>query len=375
MVRPQPEPSLFDRLLQWLGLAPTRSLPQRKKVRSRARRAGTKKAPWSGQTPPWRPPQVATSLDPVDLRLQVRDDLLARVERLEALSADRVKGDIAFLTRLSRTMSSKSLDLPVFPSVSIELDRLLRGGDPNSREVVKLLSREPDLLRRVWQRANCALYRVPVTDIDKAIARIGYDEIWRIGMSVCLQGTVFRAGPYQPQVEELRSMGMIAGNMAAWLERTPRGESYLAGLLHPAGAMYILRHAAQSRSLRPSDACIAQVIHQHSAALSVLMVRAWNLGDKVAAGVGGFGQPREAPEDVRPFVENLRTGVLAAHIGKGAVRGGGSAEDRILLQSYLDEAFEVDRVVKRAERAWKAETDGEQIDEKVVEQDTVALSA
>jgi hypothetical protein len=308
------------------------------------------------------PPRPVTSLCPISLRVDMRKAVLREAERLGSYGGAAAKADGAFLERLALTLASESLELPVFPEVSLELERLLRDGEPARAEVVRLISREPDLLRRVWQRANCALYRVPVTDLDRAISRIGYDEVWRIGMSVCLQGTVFRAGRYQGRVEALRSAGIVSGGLAAWVDRAPRGEGYLAGLMSVAGAMFILRHASLDRRNPPSPGCLQQALEHYQTGFSVLMVRAWELGDRVAAAVGYYPKPADAPDEDRAFVEGLRLGILGAHVAQVSISGERGGDDRILLQAYAGTRVPVDALLKKGVRSWTAEGKGDSLE-------------
>lgn len=356
-----PSPGLFQRLLQWLGLA------KKPKALSAKRRSKSGKKPSrrparssrSAGGDGWMPPRPVESLSAADLRLSIREAVLEDREELLAGGGASAKADAAFLDRLATILASRSLELPTFPKVSLELDRLMREGEPQNPELAQLLTSDPDLLRRVWKRANCALYRVQVTDVDRAISRLGHDEVWRIGMAACLQGEVFRAGPFQARVEQLRVSGMIAGCLASWVDKSPRGEAYLAGLMQAAGAMYLLRVAAMDRRSIPSEACLEQTLSRYQTAFSVLMVRTWELGDKVAAAVGYYPRPADAPEEHRALAEVLRIGIVGAHVGRTSLSGGGAADDRVLLKSYAGDRVDVDRLIKRSVRDWTAEGEGE----------------
>ncbi len=350
---------LFQRLGRWLGPAASASRPVAKATRKGVRSLPSPRRKRAEAAEAWMPPQSVSTLSPMDLRLEVRAAVLRDRDRILSYGGAVARGDAAFLERLAHTLASESLALPVFPEVALELARLLRVGDPARAEVVRLVTREPDLLRRVWKRANCSLYRVPVTDIDRAIARIGYDEVWRIGMSVCLQGEVFRAGRYQKRVEDLRSAGVVAGSLTAWVDQKPRGEGYLAGLMQAAGAMFILRHASLDRRNPPSAGALQHALHQYQTAFSVLMVRTWTLGDRVAAAVGHYPQPAGAPESDRDFVEGLRIGVLGAHVGRATLRACRDTDDRVLLKAYVGTRVKLGELLKRAERGWRAEGEGE----------------
>ena len=47
----------------------------------------------------------------------------------------------------------------------------------------------------------------------QAIARLGFDELWKVGMSLCLHEGVFRVRGFQDEVEEVRQHGIIAADV------------------------------------------------------------------------------------------------------------------------------------------------------------------
>jgi len=359
MERTEVKPDFFRRVFSSLGFSRTSQVdppidPPAPRVDPPAKRTRRQRA----VSADWVAPEAVASFDVSELRQLVHNDLASAYRRARQSADPRAKVDREFMARLARIVASETLELPVFPKASRELDQLLRDGDPDHQKVVDLLSREPDLLRRVWQRANCALYRVPVTDLDRAISRLGYDEVWRIGMSACLQSEVFRAGPYAERVEAMRSMGLVAGRLAGWIEGSPRGEGYLAGLLHQVGGMYILRIASLDRMHRPSDACIAAVLQRHQTAIAVIMCTVWGLGSNVSAGVGAFSRPVAAPLEARPFVTSVRDGVLGAVVGRQILNGTFSETHHRLLVTARTEQGDAEKIVKRSKRFWMAEQDG-----------------
>ena len=358
MATAPPSPGLWLRFLRWLRLAPPapprrRALPTRKSEPS-----PHLERPPVAPVEVWSAPQPTRGLEVTELRLALREAIRSERSTVAAQAGPEADADLLFLDRLAHTLESEDLHLPVFPEVSLELDRLLRASDPPQKKVVDIVTQEADLVRRLWQAANSAVYRVPVADLDRAIARIGYDEVWRVGMAACLQGDVFRAGVHHERVVRLRSTGVVSGGVASWLDRSPRGEAYLAGLLHAAGAMFILKHAALPKRRAPSAACLDRVLHRHQASMAVLMVRTWGLGRRVAAGVGYYAAPELAPKEDRAFAAAIRAAVVAAHVGRD-VETSGRETARGVLEAFVDPAFDLDGLLKRAERAWRADRPGE----------------
>ncbi|MBO86934.1 MAG: hypothetical protein CL927_16415 [Deltaproteobacteria bacterium] len=312
--------------------------------------------------PPWTTWCPAPDLDGGVVRAAILRDLLEQIDEVESLHTPEAEADARFLGRLVRCLGSERLELPVFPDVSLRLDRLLRRPSPPLSEVMDLVSGDPDLLRRVWTAAHSALFARGVADLDHAIARIGFDALWRIGMAACVHAPVFRAGRYQRRVEQLRAQGLVAGKVAAWMADDPRGDAYLAGMLHSAGGLYIWRTAAQSGKNHPSQARIRRVLRDHSCGFGVLMARAWGFGDEVAAGVGFWPQPERAVPEHIPFARMVHLSVVAtmsADEGRTGTDSGGLEA----LSRYDGIACSAQATLSRAEQCWRGEAPAPRVED------------
>jgi hypothetical protein len=294
------------------------------------------------------------SLDGGVIRAAILRDLLAQLDEVGELDGPEAEADARFLSGLVRCLGSESLELPVFPDVSLRLDRLLRCPNPPMSEVIELVSRDPDLLRRVWTSAHSAMFARGVAGLDHAIARIGFDALWRIGMAACVHAPVFRAGRYQGRVERLRARGMVAGKVAAWMADDPRGDAFLAGMLHGAGGLYVWRNAAASGRSHPSRARVQGVLRSHACGLGVLMARTWGFGDEVAAGVGYWPRPERSPPEHRAFTQMVHVSVVATMAVEEAKTGRdcGGLE---ALARYDGVSCRADATLARAERIWRGE--------------------
>jgi HD-like signal output (HDOD) protein len=342
--------------LEWLGLIapPFQPRPVAASVTSAAPAVPVATL---ASTPPWSGVLPAPALDGGLIRAAILRDLLAQLDELGPPTSPEEQADARFLSGLVRCLGSETLELPVFPDVSLRLDRLLRRADPPREEVIELVSSDPDLLRRVWSAAHSAMFARGVADIDHAIARIGFDRLWRIGMAVCVNSPVFRAGRFQGRVEQIRARGSVAGRVAAWLADDPRGDAFLAGMLYGAGGLYIWRSAAATGRVHPGKDRIQRVLRDHTAGFSVLMARAWGFGEEVAAGVGFWPQPDRAPAGHTDFVRLVHVAVVATLAAEEA-RAGRDCGGLAVLRNYDGVYCAAETTLARASRAWRGETDG-----------------
>ena len=258
--------------------------------------------------PPWKVGQPAISIDPDVVRPHLMGALFEVQDECET------EADKAFLTRLIRQLSTDQLDLPPFPDVAWQLDKLLRLGDPPLVRVVKLVRREPALVRRVWTQACSAFYARPPNSLDHAVARIGFDALWRIGMSACLYSEVFRVRGFQEAADDVRQHGIVAADVAAWLSGKKLGAVYLAGLLHGVGKLMIYKAASAQRSDgMPSLGLVDRVASELNSSIGVLVAHAWKLGPEVAAGIGFHVDPSQAPAEYVETALQVQVANIATH--------------------------------------------------------------
>lgn len=343
-----------QRWLRWLGLLPPPHAPRRRVVSKLVVAKPVRATPRTTLSVPWAEHVASPSLDGNVVRAKTLHALLQELDQLGTPESAVDAADARFLSGLVRCLGSTSLELPVFPDVSRDLDRLLRQPDPDLGKVLKLVARDPDLLRRVWTSASSAVFARGVSDLDHAIARIGFDQLWRIGMAACMHSPVFRAGRYQSRVERIRARGEVAGSVCAWLCDDPRGDAFLAGMLSGAGGLFVLRCAAQTGKVAPRNELVQKVLRQHQAGLGVLMAHAWGLGDQVAAGIGFHCDPDRAPAGHASFARATRISVIATLAAEEA-RHGRDCGGLRALEPYHGLFCDAPATLGRAARLWRGE--------------------
>ena len=295
---------------------PDGTVPNQRTEEARARRSlGQPPAPSLVQDPssddvvaPWDNGTVAPSIN-VD---EVRPHLMGALFDIQ--DACDNPADYAFLNRLIRMLSLDQLDLPPFPDVAWQLDTLLRLGDPPLVRVVKIVRREPALVRRVWTQACSAFYARPPNSLDHAVARIGFDALWRIGMSACVHSEVFRVRGFQEHADTVRRHGIVTADVAAWLSGKKLGSVYLAGLLHEVGKLVVYRAAATTTAVGlPDLELVERVAQQVHPSIGVLVSNSWKLGDETAAGVGFYHHPEQAPDAFIDTARQVQVANIATH--------------------------------------------------------------
>ena len=293
-------------------------------------------------TPPWQGGTVAPSVDVEAVRPHLMGVLFDIQDGCES------PADYAFLNRLIRMLSLDQLDLPPFPDVAWQLDTLLRLGDPPLVRVVKIVRREPALVRRVWTQACSAFYARPPNSLDHAVARIGFDALWRIGMSACVHSEVFRVRGFQDQADTVRRHGIVTADVAAWLSGKKLGSVYLAGLLHEVGKLVVYRAASTTTAVGlPSLDLVDEVAASVHSSIGVMVAHAWKLGEETAAGVGFYHRPESAPEAHVEIARQVQIANIATHTAKLS-RQGQDCGGLLTLLEMQGVDFDVARTIGKA---------------------------
>lgn len=265
---------------------------------------------------PWQSGHNALSTVPAEVRTHMLSELYREVDEVDH------EGNRDFIVRLMRIIGTEKLDLPPFPDVARQLDKLLRQAEVPINKVVKLAEREPALVKRIWQMACSSVYAESPTSFQHAVARVGFDALWQIAMSICVYDAVFRVRGYESEVDRIRHHGVVAAEVSAWLSPSKEGPTYLAGLLHDVGKLMIYRAAVtRPGKPKPSPEYVDQIVDMHHASLGVLVAQSWKLGDWIAAGIAFHHDPTQAPKDQQDIAWIVHAANIATHTAEEARRG------------------------------------------------------
>jgi len=291
---------------------------------------------------PWEDGGVPDFSDPEEVRPALMGALFDEVDQAEH------QVDQDFLRRLIRLLGTDQLDLPPFPDVAWQLDTLLRLSDPPLVKVVKLVRREAALVRRVWTQACSAYYARPPNSLDHAVARIGFDALWRIGMSTCLYSSVFRVRGFQEHADAVRRHGIVTADVAAWISGEKLGPVYIAGLLHDVGKLLVYRAATSpKRGQLPSTKFVERIAREHHGSIGVLVAFDWKLGSEVSGGIGFHHDPDKAPEEHTRIARQIQVANIATHTAELS-RKGTDCGGLLTLLNVEGIQFDVGRTIGKA---------------------------
>jgi putative nucleotidyltransferase with HDIG domain len=199
--------------------------------------------------------------------------------------------------------------LPSVPRVYVTLNKVLANPASGAKEVADVVAHDTAMCAKVLQIANSSFYsgRFPISDIDQAVSRLGFQVIKNLAMVVA----VFESCKLTRMVpgfsfEEFQSHAVAVGNLAARLldERRQSADAYTAGMLHDIGKLVLaakfperLEHCARTaessgRLFHEVELEAYGVTH---AEIGGYLLGLWGLPHPVVEAVANHHQPQRVP--------------------------------------------------------------------------------
>jgi HD-like signal output (HDOD) protein len=179
------------------------------------------------------------------------------------------------------------LEIPPLPRTAVELSRLVVSQKARLEDVVKLVERDIQLAGRVLKLASSVMYgREKVTDLRRAIVRVGMSGVRNISLSVAV-AKAFRAGPLEPYLKLETRHAYVTACGAAWLASkfgTDAQHAFLCGLLHDVGCSALLALVARRGVRDPSLLSLQTVLpllHQMHTDVGYAVLGHWGLAENV----------------------------------------------------------------------------------------------
>jgi HD-like signal output (HDOD) protein len=209
-----------------------------------------------------------------------------------------------FVRELARELSANTIELPSFPDVALQVQRVLSEDSAGSERVVRVLGAEPLLAARVLTIANSAALcpgGKAVTDLRSAVTRLGFDALRAAAISFAM-AQLKRASQYQSIQQQLSALWQHSTLVAALcfvIARRSRkcnpDSALLTGLVHGVGKLYILTHAMNHPWLFGDHAAYARIVRDWHCNIARALLENWLMAEEIVNAVHGYeDQTREA---------------------------------------------------------------------------------
>lgn len=226
---------------------------------------------------------------------------------------------MALAQSLAQELASGRVELPGFPNVATQVQRVLADEDVTPLRVVRVIGAEPVLAGRVLQCANSVVFNpggVPVSGLRAAVARVGLDFVRTLTISFAVNqlksAPTLRA--IGPQLDALWLRSVKASTLcfviARRLARTSADAAFLAGLLHGVGALYIQTRAVDHPELQRRPDSYAMIERTWEAHIARALLEGWKVSEDIVDAIGALHRVERGGDGPAGLREVLRAGVL-----------------------------------------------------------------
>jgi putative nucleotidyltransferase with HDIG domain len=219
--------------------------------------------------------------------------------------------DPALDQALADVVARGAVELPPYPAVALQIDRLVRGGDYGIDALARLVSSDQALAADLLRLANTAAYArgAPVAALRPALTRVGADALARVALASSVGALAQARGPLAPLRRRVWQDALSAAFLARELARArglPAEDAFTCGLLHDVGkvvALAGLERLAGGAQGRPRPAHVwERVAERHHVVLGTALAARWELPAVVADAIAYHHDHSDlaaAPEIVR----------------------------------------------------------------------------
>jgi len=167
---------------------------------------------------------------------------------------------------IRRLLTTQPIDLPVFHPIALRLQQLLETPDFTMDAVISLANEDQSLAGQILKMANSAVYmgRVRTETIKDAVIRLGAQQVSNLAMAASQAG--LHVSDNRVINGFLQSLWLHSHACAVgsrWLARNAgypqiSDQSYLAGLLHDVGKLYLLKALERLNKMGVAQAALEE---------------------------------------------------------------------------------------------------------------------
>lgn len=187
----------------------------------------------------------------------------------------------------SAIVSNQSL-FPSLPEITLRLRKMLNDPNCTVSSAAKLLRTDPGLSAFVIRMAGSVRYltRVPPTDLESAIRRIGLHATSQLATLFSVRATFSSSSPKlrRRMVESYQSatrVSVISTVIAKAVKGFDPDRAMLAGLLQDISLPLILRHLSERPAVFGDDGLCRQAIDRLAPLVGVLILKQWGFDEEM----------------------------------------------------------------------------------------------
>ena len=224
----------------------------------------------------------------------------------------------AFLQTLSQELEQGELRFPTSMEVTMRVLEALDDPDMDLGRMSSMVSAEPLLAARTVALANSAWYNPGgrlVTDVPKALVRIGFGKLRALAMAVAAEQLIHRdvLSPFQPLIRRLWAhcvdVAATAFVLARRCTKLDRDAAFFAGMVHDIGQFFLLARVWEYPEMLSDESPLSDLVRVWHASIGRAVLSAMSMPQELVDAVddpelyGGEWPPQSIPDLV--FIANL----------------------------------------------------------------------
>jgi HD-like signal output (HDOD) protein len=201
---------------------------------------------------------------------------------------------VDFLSHMTTTLASGTVELPAFPQVVIKVQEVLKNQNYTVQTMAQAISTEPRLAARLLNMANSTAFNATgrvIIDLAVALTRLGAQKVNGVVLAHALQ-EIRRTESLRPiakQLDDLWSDSIAVAHFCDAVSKrtslhTP--DAFAAGLLHRIGRLYILVQCVEKGLPGAPVIISSQLLDAWEPIIGRAVLKNWQMSESVCDAVG-----------------------------------------------------------------------------------------
>jgi HD-like signal output (HDOD) protein/ActR/RegA family two-component response regulator len=232
------------------------------------------------------------------------EDLQAGLKRIEKRHKRRIlsKPDVsdaprssALVKEIARRIREGNIDLPEVPQVIKDLNIVLQDLEVETAKVVDIVGKDPSLSARIVSTANAVTYggnnwTDKITDLGAAITRMGNMAVRNLVQAEAIKDMFqFRSPAFKAIFDKMWQshflVAKVSREIAVQREKDNVDETYLFGLVHNIGELFLLRVFGEffqrnNNQILSMDEVLSMVREWHTV-FGAGLLKKWEMGEEI----------------------------------------------------------------------------------------------
>ncbi len=233
--------------------------------------------------------------DKTDTYVQLNPERFTHGSATEQQLADeRTTATFTFVNTLAADISSGNFELPSWPEIVVQIQRVLENDECSADQLVRLIGSEPVLAARLLKVVNTELNqdsRKPIKDLRTVVSQMGVDSMRGVAISLAAaqscHGLILR--PVRRYLAKLWHhsvrVAAIAYVLAKRFTKISPDEAHLAGLLHNIGKLYVLMRIRDNPVFIDNERTLQEIMDAWHTSIGGEIIESWKFSEELAAAV------------------------------------------------------------------------------------------